>query len=139
MYVKAFFQLSDVSEHGGPTAVIPGSHKFLSDTEIPELDDPTQMPGAVRMAVPAGTVWLFNARGFHAAMPNDSDVARRVIIYSYGHCWMKPWQGYEPSPALQAKAKTDTMMQMFHMRDPYPEEYQRRIKPQVGGTAGKAV
>jgi ectoine hydroxylase-related dioxygenase (phytanoyl-CoA dioxygenase family) len=77
MYVKAFFLLSDVAENGGPTAVLPGSHKFFSDEMVPELDDPTQMPGAVRMAHPAGTVWIFNARCFHAAMPSDSEITRR--------------------------------------------------------------
>jgi ectoine hydroxylase-related dioxygenase (phytanoyl-CoA dioxygenase family) len=137
MYVKAFFLLSDVAEHGGPTAVLPGSHKFLSDDLVPELDDPTQMPGAVRMAYPAGTVWIFNARCFHAAMPNDSDVTRRVVIYSYAHCWMKPWQGYEPSPQLQSKAKTLMMKQLLHMREPYLEEYKQRRRPAIGGTAGR--
>jgi hypothetical protein len=137
MYVKAFFLLSDVAENGGPTAVLPGSHKFLSDDIVPELDDPTQMPGAVRMAYPAGTVWIFNARCFHAAMPNDSDLMRRVLIYSYGHCWMKPWQGYEPSAQLQAKADTLMMKQLLHMREPYLEEYKLRRRPAVGGTAGR--
>jgi ectoine hydroxylase-related dioxygenase (phytanoyl-CoA dioxygenase family) len=137
MYVKAFFLLSDVAENGGPTAVLPGSHKFLSDEIVPELDDPTQMPGAVRMAYPAGWVWIFNARCFHAAMPNETDVVRRALIYSYGHCWMKPWQGYEPSPALQAKAKTLTMKQLLHMREPYLEEYKQRRRPAIGGTAGR--
>jgi ectoine hydroxylase-related dioxygenase (phytanoyl-CoA dioxygenase family) len=137
MYVKAFFLLSDVAENGGPTAVLPGSHKFLSDDIVPELEDPTQMPGAVHMAFPAGTVWIFNARCFHAAMPNDSDVARRVLIYSYGHCWMKPWQGYEPSPALQAKARTEMMKQLLHMGEPYVEEYKQRRRPAIGGTAGR--
>jgi phytanoyl-CoA hydroxylase len=137
MYVKATFLLSDVAENGGATAVLPGSHKFLSDDIVPELEDPTQMPGAVRMAYPAGSVWIFNARCFHAAMPNESDVERRVLIYSYGHCWMKPWQGYEPSPALQAKAKTQTMKQLLHMTEPYVEEYKQRRRPAIGGTAGR--
>ena len=121
MHIKAFYMLSDVTENGGPTAVLPGSHKFLTDDIVPELDDPTQMPGAVRMAHPAGTVWIFNARCFHCAMPNDSDVTRRVLIYNYGHCWMKPWQGYEPSAQLRARAKSVIMQQLLHMRAPYLE------------------
>lgn len=136
MYVKAFFLLSDVADNGGPTAIIPGSHR-LTEPALPVLDDPAQMPGALRMAYPAGTVWLFNARGFHAAMPNKSDVTRRVLIYSYGHCWMKPWQGYEPSREIQAKAQTKLMQQLLHMTEPYAEEFQVRLRPEVGGTSGR--
>jgi ectoine hydroxylase-related dioxygenase (phytanoyl-CoA dioxygenase family) len=137
MYVKAFFLLSDVGEEGGATALIPGSHKFLDDVAIPEPEDPTQMPGHVRMAFPAGTVWLFHSRAFHAALHNNSDIARKVLIYTFGHCWMKPWQGYEPSPEVQAKAKTETMRQLLHMREAYPSEYQKRQKPAIGGTTGR--
>jgi hypothetical protein len=137
MYVKAFYLLSDVGPEGGATALIPGSHKFFDDVEIPEPDDPSAMPGHVRMAFPAGTVWLFHTRAYHAALPNNSDTTRKVLIYSYGHCWMKPWQGYEPSPNAQAKATTDIMRQLLHMREAYPSEYQRRHTPKIGGTTGR--
>ena len=63
------------------------------------------------MAYPAGTAWLFDGRTYHAALHNDSDEIRRVLIYNYGHFWMKIWQGYEPSEALKAKAKTPVMQQ----------------------------
>ncbi len=140
MYVKAFFLLTDVSEENGPTAILPGSHRFPTDFELPEIEDPADTPNALRMTYTAGTVWLFNARGYHAAMPNHSDVTRRVLIYCYGHCWMKPWQGYEPSPALQEKAKTPMRQQLLHMREPYPDEYQKtREVPKIGGSSGQPV
>jgi ectoine hydroxylase-related dioxygenase (phytanoyl-CoA dioxygenase family) len=137
MYVKAFFLLSDVGPEGGATALIPGSHKFFDSVDLPEPEDPSQMPGHVRMAYPAGTVWLFHTRCFHAALPNNSDITRKVLIYTYGHCWMKPWDGYEPSPELQAKAKNDTMRQLLHMTEAYNSDYTIRRKPRIGGTTGR--
>ena len=41
----------------------------------------------------------------------------------YGHLWMKPWQGYEPSTAVQAKANTAITRQLFHVGDPYRYRY----------------
>lgn len=123
MFAKAFVLLSDVSPEGGGTAVVPGTHKFEEDWEFPEVDDPTDMPGHVKMAFPAGTIWFMHGRTYHAALPNLSDQPRRVLIYSYGHLWMKPWQGYEPSPRVQAKADSAIMRQLLHIGDPYRYEY----------------
>jgi ectoine hydroxylase-related dioxygenase (phytanoyl-CoA dioxygenase family) len=123
MFAKAFVLLSDVNDDGGGTAVIPGTHKYEESWEFPQVDNPADMPGHVRMAFPAGTIWFMHGRTYHAATPNDSDITRRVLIYSYGHLWMKPWQGYEPSPAVQAKAHTPVLRQLLHLGDPYRYEY----------------
>ena len=123
MFVKAFILLSDVSPEGGATAVVPGTHKFDEGWKFPETENAADMPGHVKMAFPAGTVWLMHGRVYHAALPNDSDGARRMLIYNYGHLWMKPWQGYEPSPAVQASAKTAVMRQLLHVGSPYRYEY----------------
>jgi ectoine hydroxylase-related dioxygenase (phytanoyl-CoA dioxygenase family) len=123
MFAKAFVLLSDVSPEGGGTAVVPGTHKFEEDWEFPVVDDPTDMPGHVKMAFPAGTIWFMHGRTYHAALPNLGDQPRRVLIYSYGHLWMKPWQGYEPSPRVQAKADCAIMRQLLHIGDPYRYEY----------------
>jgi phytanoyl-CoA hydroxylase len=123
MFAKAFILLSDVSPEGGGTALIPGTHKFDEEWEFPAVDDPNDMPGHVTMAYPAGTIWFMHGRTYHAALPNESDTTRRMLIYAYGHLWMKPWQGYEPSPDLQAKAKNAVMRQLLHVGDPYRYEY----------------
>ena len=123
MFLKLTFHFSDVARESGPTALIPGSHKFLDEFALPKASDPEEMPGCVRMIAPAGDAWLFNARCYHAAMPNRSDVARKLLIYTYGHRWMKPRDGYAPSAELQAKAKTDVMRQLLHLADPYPVEH----------------
>jgi ectoine hydroxylase-related dioxygenase (phytanoyl-CoA dioxygenase family) len=119
MMAKVFYLLTDVSPEGGGTAVVPGSHRFPMDFRFPHVENPAEMPGHVKMSYPAGTAWLFNGRTYHAALNNDSDAVRRALIYNYGHFWMKPWQGYEPSPAIQAKAKTPAMRQLLHIGDAY--------------------
>jgi ectoine hydroxylase-related dioxygenase (phytanoyl-CoA dioxygenase family) len=123
MFAKAFVLLSDVSPDGGGTAVIPGTHKYDDDWTFPEVENPIEMPGHVRMAFPAGTIWFMHGRTYHAALSNDSDTTRRVLIYSYGHLWMKPWQGYEPSAAVKAQANTAVLRQLMHVGDPYRYEY----------------
>jgi ectoine hydroxylase-related dioxygenase (phytanoyl-CoA dioxygenase family) len=98
--VKVFYLLSDVTPDSGGTAMVPGSHRFPSDFRFPQVEDPKAMPGAVQMTGKAGTAYLFNGRTYHAAVNNNSDTPRRVLIYNYGHFWMKMWQGYEPSKRL---------------------------------------
>lgn len=105
LMVKVFFLLSDVGPDSGGTAMVPGSHRFEMDYQFPHVSDPREMPGAVQMTGKAGDAYLFNGRVYHCAVNNNSSVPRRVLIYNYGHFWMKPWSGYEPSARLIADAK----------------------------------
>jgi phytanoyl-CoA hydroxylase len=100
MMVKVFFLLTDVNANSGGTAMIPGSHRFPMGFAFPNVSSPKDMPGAVQMSGKAGTAYLFNGRTYHAAVNNDSEHARKVLIYNYGHHWMKIWPGYEPSATL---------------------------------------
>lgn len=119
MMVKLFFLLEDVSEDGGCTLFLPGSHRFPLDFELPRVDDPLDMPGHVKMAYSAGTAYLFNGRCYHAATDNRSDKPRRVLIYNYGHHWMKIWPGYEPSEKLKQAAASDVRKQLLGMGPAY--------------------
>jgi len=119
MMVKLFFLLEDVSEDGGCTLFLPGSHHFPMDFALPKVENPMEMPGHAKMAFPAGTAYLFNGRCYHAATDNNSDRSRRVLIYNYGHHWMKIWPGYEPSERLQALAKTPVRKQLLGMGPAY--------------------
>lgn len=105
MMVKVFFLLTDVNEDSGGTAMIPGSHKFPADFPFPQMENPKDMPSSIQMRGEAGTAYMFNGRVYHAAVNNDSDQARKVLIYNYGHFWMKMWSGYEPSERLLAEAQ----------------------------------
>ena len=104
LMVKVFFLLSDVGADSGGTALVPGSHRLPPDFAFPTVDDVRDMPGMVPMCGDAGDAYLFNGRIYHAAQNNESDTPRRVLIYNYGHFWMKTWQGYEPSERLRAQA-----------------------------------
>ncbi len=119
LMVKVFYLLSDVPKGGGGTALIPGSHRFPHDFPLPQVSNPDEMPGHIRMEYPAGTAYLFHCRIYHAALNNSTDTTRRVLIYNYGHFWMKQWQGYEPSQALKASAKTRVMRQLLGIGDAY--------------------
>ncbi|WP_158409229.1 phytanoyl-CoA dioxygenase family protein [Fimbriimonas ginsengisoli] len=122
MMVKVFFLLSDVDENSGGTAMVPGSHRFPLDFRFPSVSDPREMPGMVQMTGRAGTAYLFNGRVYHCAVNNDSDRPRRVLIYNYGHFWMKMWPGYEPSPRLLDAARSSgdpVRMQLLGIGDAY--------------------
>lgn len=119
LMVKVFFLLTDVPEGGGGTAMIPGSHRFPNDFQLPKVESPDDMPGKVCMTYPAGTAYLFNGRVYHAALNNRTDLPRRVLIYNYGHFWMKPWSGYEPSEALKSRAATPEMKQLLGIGNAY--------------------
>jgi ectoine hydroxylase-related dioxygenase (phytanoyl-CoA dioxygenase family) len=119
LMVKAFFLLDDAAENGGCTLYLPGSHRYPMDFRLPKVQDPKEMPCHVKMAYPAGTAYIFHCRLYHAASNNESDRYRRVLIYNYGHFWMKMWQGYEPSEALKAKAKTRVRKQLLGIGDAY--------------------
>lgn len=118
LMVKVFYLLSDVDAHSGGTAMIPGSHRFPAEVPLP-MGEPGRTTGAVQMMGKAGDAYLFNGRVYHAAVNNDSDRPRRVLIYNYGHFWMKQWSGYEPSEAAKAKADTPLARQILGIGDAY--------------------
>lgn len=119
MMIKVFYVLDDIPENGGATLFLPGSHRFPLGFPLPKVENPTDMPNHVKMALPAGSAYFFNGRLYHAASNNDSDRPRRVLIYNYGHAWMRIWEGYEPSDTLKAKAKTPMRRQLLGMGNPY--------------------
>ena len=51
---------------------------------------------------------------------------RRLLIYNYGHKWMRIWQTYEPSAALiESFATTPMRRQLLGLTDPYGMENAR--------------
>lgn len=119
LMVKVFYVLEDIPPHGGGTLVLPGSHRFPPGFELPNAEVPEDLPGAVQMALSAGSAYIFTGRTYHSAGNNTSDVVRRLLIYNYGHKWMRIWQSYEPSKALMGRAGTPMLRQLLGMTDPY--------------------
>ncbi|MGI8907061.1 MAG: phytanoyl-CoA dioxygenase family protein [Candidatus Sumerlaeaceae bacterium] len=121
LMVKVFYLLTDTEPNGGVTAFMPGSHRYPDGYPFPQVENPEEMPGHVRMSHKAGTAYLFNGRVYHAAFNNYTANDRKAIIMNYGHFWMKPWAGYEPSEALKTKAHTPELRQLLHIGDAYTQ------------------
>ena len=119
MMVRVMYALADIPPDGGATLVLPGTHRQPDATPIPKVPTPEDMPGAVRLACRAGTAYLFNGNLLHSPGTNRSATTRRVLLYNYGHKWMRPWQGHEPSPALAARAATPMRRQILGLTKPY--------------------
>jgi ectoine hydroxylase-related dioxygenase (phytanoyl-CoA dioxygenase family) len=77
------------------------------------------MPGAVSLHCPAGTAYFFNGALWHAPSNNRGAATRRVLLFNYGHKWMRIWKGHEPSEALAARAGTPLRRQLLGLTPPY--------------------
>jgi hypothetical protein len=42
-----------------------------------------------------------------------------VLLYNYGHKWMRMWRDHEPSPRLAAAARTPMRRQLLGLTPPY--------------------
>jgi phytanoyl-CoA hydroxylase len=118
LMIKVFFVLQDIPPDGGGTMMLPGSHRFPSGRPV-NTDVPEDMPAGVRMALPARAAYLMAGRTYHCVGNNLSDRIRRLLIYTYGHKWMRIWDGYTPSPRLAAQATTPMLKQLLGLTDPY--------------------
>jgi hypothetical protein len=121
MMIRAMYALTDIAADGGATLVLPGTHRQRDDTPIPAVATPEEMPGAVALTCRAGDAYFFNGNLVHAPGNNRSaaGVTRRVLLYNYGHKWMRMWSGHEPSPRLAAAARTPLRRQLLGLTPPY--------------------
>lgn len=119
LMVKVFYVLEDIPDDGGATLVLPRSHRIPLGAEMPNSEVPEDLPGAVKMALPAGSAYMITGRTYHSAGNNRSDVIRRLLIYTYGHKWMRMWDEYRPSETLAARAETPLRRQLLGLTDPY--------------------
>jgi ectoine hydroxylase-related dioxygenase (phytanoyl-CoA dioxygenase family) len=119
LMIKVFYVLQDIPPDGGATVMLPGSHRFRHDWKLPNTEVPEEMPNAVKMDLPAGSAYLMAGRTFHCVGNNLSNLQRKLLIYTYGHKWMRIWDGYEPSEWLVAQATTPMLRQLIGLSDPY--------------------
>jgi ectoine hydroxylase-related dioxygenase (phytanoyl-CoA dioxygenase family) len=59
--------------------------------------NPEGLPGSVRLCGQAGTAAFFSARLFHSQSENRSDEERHVLVFVYGHRWMREFSGFMPT------------------------------------------
>lgn len=110
-WVRTTYLLDDVDDDTGPMTVIPGSHR---STEPPPANwsdvqgQPIIPDHAVRFTGKAGDCFINNTEIWHTNTPNTSDRARKLIMLTYKHAWMKAWEenGHTITPAF-AQRQTD--------------------------------
>lgn len=76
--------LDDFTEENGATWYLPNSH-MIED----KPDDSYFYANAKRVIAPAGSVWFFNARTWHAGGINKTQEWRHALTINMGRPWMK--------------------------------------------------
>jgi ectoine hydroxylase len=144
LLVKVFYVLQDIPPDGGATLILPGSHCFPADLPLANPELPEDLPGSVAMSLPAGAAYLMSGRTYHSAGSNGSTRVRKLLIYTYGHKWMRVWDRYEASPELAACAATPLTRQLLGLTDPYganaplPDPPATPTLPEPGETGKRA-
>jgi ectoine hydroxylase-related dioxygenase (phytanoyl-CoA dioxygenase family) len=82
--VGATILLDDFTEENGATWYLPNSHTLV---EAPA--DDLFYRDAHRVLAPAGSVWFFNARTWHAGGANTSNRWRHALTINMARPWMK--------------------------------------------------
>ncbi|CAE7208724.1 unnamed protein product [Symbiodinium sp. CCMP2456] len=78
---SAFIYLDDVRPDSAPLDVVPGTHTHYQFLDEEEKDLMTSVPFA-RLAVPQGTVVIYDSRTLHRGAANTSPYARPTIYFS---------------------------------------------------------
>lgn len=94
----------DVNEVNGGTLVIPGSHRVL--IEAGNGGKIGQLPPAINLEAPAGTIMLFDGRLLHGTGANRSAKRRYVAVSSTVKPWMRSQENWvmSVSPDVLARA-----------------------------------
>jgi hypothetical protein len=137
LMVRAMFALEDVGEDGGATLVLPGSHHYPEEVALPRVEIPEEMPCCVRMTCAAGDAYFYNGNLLHCPGNNRSRVTRRMILFNYGHRWMRMWKGHEPSAWLAERATTPMRRQLLGLcRAYYGPDAPLNPNPQSAASPG---
>lgn len=95
--VNTMYIPQDVDEHNGGTLVIPGSHQILM--EAGSAGEVGELPPAINLAAPAGTIMIFDGRMLHGTGANRSDKRRFVATMSNVKPWMRTQENWVLSVA----------------------------------------
>ncbi len=116
-WVRATWFLDDVTPQRSPIAVLPGSHRATGPCPTAAMTDaagqPLPQPGQRLATGPAGACLINNTELWHCNTPNTSDRPRKLIMITYKHAWMRPWEeGYDPTPEFRARQDTPLRRQL---------------------------
>ena len=101
--VNTMYIPQDVDEVNGGTLVIPGSHRIL--IEAGNAGEVGQLPPAINLEAPAGTVMLFDGRLLHGTGTNRSERRRYVAVMSNVKAWMRTQENWVVSVASDVLAE----------------------------------
>lgn len=101
--VDALVYLDDLDDATGPLCVVPGTHKQIHERVAEECY--AELPGQVKLNVPAGSVVFIHGNLWHRAMPTlPAGSRRRLVIVGFAPVWMKaPPHGQIKTDGLLAR------------------------------------
>ena len=115
LHVKAILYLTDVGADDGCTAAVPGSHRFQhrpdsslykgmggGKEQTHKVRHQREMPGMIPVEATAGSIFLFDTRLWHTALPNIANKERWTVITLYCPFYMK-----QPGPTVEAAMGLD--------------------------------
>ncbi len=86
------FPLVDTNEENGSFEVMPGT-QYLADPEMEKTYDEVlcngHFPGAHRLNLKKGTMWVQDPRTLHRGTPNRSDHPRMELVICYSRPWFR--------------------------------------------------
>jgi hypothetical protein len=138
MHVGTMWMLSDFTDEGGGTIVVPGSHRRQ---DHPRKDGPIQpvipYPGETRLVGKAGTVAVFDARLWHAVAPNVTGQPRVSAVVRYAPWWLNV------NPLRPGTAERREIVEANHGQDsevpPLPRAVFEKLAPAVRKLVSHAV
>jgi hypothetical protein len=115
--LQVFFHLDDCLKDDALLTVVPGSQRFKSELQFPEITHIEDMPHSVTLPAKAGTAVIVHGNLWQARRGNCSNAPRRLVELTYIHCWMR-----QALPALSPAARdivraSHNLSQLFGLTD----------------------
>ena len=111
--VQVHIHLDETPDNGTCIAVVPGSHRFKSSLQLPDLDSVEAMPHAKLLKVEAGTTILLHGNLWQAQTRNGSDVTQRCIRFEFVHCWMRQHLPELSPESIEIISESHNLSQLF--------------------------
>lgn len=107
--VTVLYYFDRVREENGSTWVVPGSHLSLADQPDPQVMVPLSVP----LAVEPGDGVVFDARIWHCAGMNSSDVPRTLVKTLFTAPWYRPQMDFTRSVPQEVMDRLDPRAQRY--------------------------
>lgn len=105
-WLRCTWFVRDCAADQGAFTLIPGSHRADGP---PPPDLPVDHPDALPIVGRAGDCMVNNTEIWHCNRASTSDQPRDLIMATYKHAWMKPWNDEPPTSAAFADRQTDPL------------------------------